>query len=83
MTDLIKGNNWQRQNQVKSIAAWLINTSFIHWPNIKWTTLPLLLTKLALKARSKLSIYLIAQAFLAIIKLPYYRNKWIIKATQL
>lgn len=83
MTDLIKGNNWQRQNQVKSIAAWLINTSFIHWPNIKWTTMPLLLTKLALKARSKLSIYLIAQAFLAIIKLPYYRNKWIIKATQL
>ena len=79
MIERIIGKRWQVQNQVKMLAGWSVGASLMYWPHIKRMTMPLLLLKLAIKARSRLSIYLFIQALLAIVKSPTYRNDWFFK----
>ena len=74
MIDHIQGERWQIQNQVKLIASWAIGISCIHYPYIKRLSMPKLLFRLALIARSKLSKPLLWLSLLALIKSPTYKE---------
>jgi glycosyltransferase involved in cell wall biosynthesis len=74
MIDHIQGERWQIQNQVKLIASWAIGISCIHYPYIKRLSMPKLLFRLALIARSKLSNPLLWLSLLALIKSPTYKE---------
>lgn len=74
MIDHIQGERWQIQNQVKLIASWAIGISCIHYPYIKRLSMPKLLFRLALIARSKLSKNLLWLSLLALIKSPTYKE---------
>ncbi len=73
------GKRWQVQNQVKMLAGVSVGTSLMYWPHIKRMTMPSLLFKLAIKAHSRSSIYLVFQALLAAVKSSAYRNDWFFK----
>lgn len=83
MTNLIDGEKWQIQNQVKMISSWAIGLSLRHWPHIKRFCIPTLLVKLAFKARSRLSLILFTESFFALIKHSAYTNKHLINKLSL
>lgn len=79
MACCITGERWQIQNQVKMIASWSVGVSWAYYPYIKRLAMPKLLLRLAIKSRSSLSLYLVIQAVLAIIKSSAYRNECFFK----
>lgn len=74
MIDHIQGERWQIQNQVKQIASWAVGISLTYYPYIKRLSMPKLLLRLAIKARSKLSFPLLYLSLLALIKSPAYKE---------
>lgn len=83
MACCITGERWQIQNQVKMIASWSVRVSWVYYPSIKRLTMPKLLLRLAIKSRSSLSLHLVIQAVLAIIKSSAYRNGYFLKRMSL
>lgn len=83
MIDHIQGERWQIQNQVKQIASWSVGESGAYYPYIKRLSMPKLLLRLAIKSRSSLSLHLVIQAVLAIIKSSAYRNGCFLKRMSL
>lgn len=83
MACCITGERWQIQNQVKMIASWSVRVSWVYYPSIKRLTMPKLLLRLAMKSRSSLSLHLVIQAVLAIIKSSAYRNGYFLKRMSL
>lgn len=74
MANRIDGKKWQIQNQVRLIASWAIGLSLQHYPYIKRLSMPNLLLRLALKARSRLSFPLLWLSILSLIKSPTYKE---------
>ena len=74
MTCHITGERWQIQNQVKLVASWAVGISLTYYPYIKRLSMPKLLLRLAIKARSRLSFPLLYLSLLALIKSPTYKE---------
>ena len=70
----ITGERWQIQNQVKQVASWAVGISLTYYPYIKRLSMPKLLLRLAIKARSRLSFPLLYLSLLALIKSPAYKK---------
>ena len=83
MACCITGERWQIQNQVKMIASWSVGESWAYYPYIKRLAMPKLLLRLAIRSRSSLSLHLVIQAVLAIIKSSAYRNECFLKRMSL